>query len=205
VVNQEWGQGLIRSWNTAGWIDLAARVGDKIGRLIGAYAGETVAVDSTSINLFKVLAAAIQIAQQRDLQRVEIISEAGNFPTDLYIAQGLSQLMGGRITVRMVQRDAVLASLGPSTAVLMLTHVNYKTGQQWDMTSVTHAAQAQGALMVWDLAHSAGAVPVDLHAADADFAVGCGYKYLNGGPGDPRLCGCIHAMRSKPNNRYLVG
>ncbi len=185
VVKQEWGDGLIRSWNSAGWIDLPAKVGDKIARLIGAGAGEVVAADSTSVNLFKVLAAAVRIARESDAGRVEIISERGNFPTDLYIAQGLADLLGGAITVRMLERDEVLPALSAKTAVLMLTHVNYKTGRIWDMAQVTAAAHAAGALMLWDLAHSAGAVPVDLTGASADFAIGCGYKYLNGGPGAP--------------------
>ncbi|KPF69407.1 kynureninase [beta proteobacterium AAP99] len=185
VVSHEWGEGLIRSWNSAGWIDLAARIGDKIARLIGAGPGEVVAADSTSVNLFKVLAAAVRIARENDGERTEIVSELGNFPTDLYIAQGLADLTGGGVTLKMVEREDILKTLSPRTAVLMLTHVNYKTGAMWDMPAVTAAAHAAGALMLWDLAHSAGAVPVDLRAAGADFAVGCGYKYLNGGPGAP--------------------
>jgi kynureninase len=185
VVSHEWGVGLIRSWNSAGWIDLAARIGDKIARLIGAGPGEVVAADSTSVNLFKVLAAALRIARENDGERTEIVSELGNFPTDLYIAQGLADLTGGAVTLKMVEREDVLKTLSPRTAVLMLTHVNYKTGAMWDLPAVTAAAHAAGALMLWDLAHSAGAVPVDLRAAGADFAVGCGYKYLNGGPGAP--------------------
>jgi kynureninase len=204
VVEHEWGQGLIRSWNTAGWIELSACVGDKIARLIGARPGEVVAVDSTSVNLFKVLAAAIQIAQRRDLQRTHIISEASNFPTDLYIAQGLAQLLQGQIEVHAVERADVLASVSRKTAVLMLTHVNYRTGAMWDMAAVTAAAQAQGALVVWDLAHSAGAVEVDLHAANADFAIGCGYKYLNGGPGAPAFV-WMHPRHSAQAQQPLAG
>ncbi|MFM2399340.1 MAG: hypothetical protein RL341_1497, partial [Pseudomonadota bacterium] len=162
VVAQQWGQGLIRSWNSAGWIHLAAKVGDKIAQLIGAQPGEVVAADSTSINLFKVLAASMRIAQQRSAARVEIVTERGNFPTDLYMAQGLAQLCPQSTAVRMLERDEILSALSDKTAVLMLTHVNYKTGQMWDMAAVTAAAQAQGALVIWDLAHSAGAVPVDL-------------------------------------------
>jgi kynureninase len=185
VVSHEWGEGLIRSWNSAGWIDLASRIGDKIARLIGAGPGEVVAADSTSVNLFKVLAAALRIARENDARRTEIVSELGNFPTDLYIAQGLAGLTGGAVALKMVEREDILKTLSPRTAVLMLTHVNYKTGAMWDMPAVTRAAHDAGALMLWDLAHSAGAVPVDLRAAGADFAVGCGYKYLNGGPGAP--------------------
>ncbi len=183
VVQQEWGQGLIRSWNAAGWFDLPQRLGACIAPLIGAGPDEVVAADTTSVNLFKVLATAIRIAQHADPARRVIVSERSNFPTDLYIAQGLCQSHG--CSLQLVEADAVLPALGPQVAVLMLTHVNYRTGAMFDMPAVTSAAHAAGALMLWDLAHSAGAVPVDLRGADADFAVGCGYKYLNGGPGAP--------------------
>ena len=183
VVQQEWGQGLIRSWNAAGWFNLPQRLGARIADLIGAGADEVVAADTTSVNLFKVLATAIRIAQHADPARRVIVSERSNFPTDLYIAQGLCQSHGCRL--QLVEADGVQQALGPQVAVLMLTHVNYRTGAMHDMAALTSAAHAAGALMVWDLAHSAGAVPVDLHGANADFAVGCGYKYLNGGPGAP--------------------
>lgn len=183
VVREEWGRDLIRSWNTAGWIDLPRRVGDKIARLIGAGAGEVVAADSTSVNLYKVLMAASHIARQDQPARRVIVSERSNFPTDLYIAESLARELGW--TLRLVEADEVQTALTDEVAVLMLTHVNYRTGRMHDMAAVTRAAHAAGALVVWDLAHSAGAVPVDLRGADADFAVGCGYKYLNGGPGAP--------------------
>ena len=183
VVQQEWGQGLIRSWNAAGWFDLPQRLGARIATLIGAGADEVVAADTTSVNLFKVLAAAIRVAQHADPARRVIVSERSNFPTDLYIAEGLCQTHG--CSLQLVDADGVLQALGPQVAVLMLTHVNYRTGAMHDMAATTAAAHAAGALVVWDLAHSAGAVPVDLRGADADFAVGCGYKYLNGGPGAP--------------------
>ena len=183
VVQQEWGQGLIRSWNAAGWFDLPQRLGARIAALIGGGPDEVVAADTTSVNVFKVLAAAIRIAQHADPARRVIVSERSNFPTDLYIAEGLCQTHG--CSLQLVEADSVLQALGPQVAVLMLTHVNYRTGAMHDMAAVTAAAHAAGALVVWDLAHSAGAVPVDLRAADADFAVGCGYKYLNGGPGAP--------------------
>lgn len=183
VVQQEWGQGLIRSWNAAGWFDLPQRLGAQIADLIGAGADEVVAADTTSVNLFKVLATAIRIAQHADPARRVIVSERNNFPTDLYIAQGLCQSHG--CSLQLVEAGGVLDALGPQVAVLMLTHVNYRSGAMFDMPAVTAAAHGAGALVVWDLAHSAGAVPVDLRAADADFAVGCGYKYLNGGPGAP--------------------
>ena len=183
VVAQEWGQGLIRSWNAAGWFDLPQRLGNKIAPLVGAGPGEVVATDSTSINLFKVLSAALSIAAKDQPARRTIVSERSNFPTDLYIAEGLCTARG--YTLQLVEPDALAAALGADTAVLMLTHVNYRTGAMHDMAALTRAAHAAGALVVWDLAHSAGAVPVDLTGAGADFAVGCGYKYLNGGPGAP--------------------
>ncbi|MEJ7932392.1 kynureninase [Ramlibacter sp. AN1015] len=183
AVEHEWGRGLIGSWNDAGWVDLPARVGDKIARLIGARPGEVVATDSTSVNLFKVLSAALSLCAQDAPERRVIVSERSNFPTDLYIAEALCKERG--CTLRLVDAETLPQALGPDVAVLMLTHVNYRTGAMHDMAGVTAAAHAAGALVVWDLAHSAGAVPVDLQAAGADFAVGCGYKYLNGGPGAP--------------------
>ena len=183
VVSQEWGQGLIRSWNTAGWFDLPQRLGNQIAPLIGAGPGEVVATDTTSINLFKVLSSALSIAQVDHPTRRVLLSERSNFPTDLYIAEGLCAERG--YTLKLVEPDEIAAALGSEVAILMLTHVNYRTGAMHDMAAVTQAAHAAGAMVVWDLAHSAGAVPVDLRSAGADFAVGCGYKYLNGGPGAP--------------------
>ena len=183
AVQAQWGRGLIRSWNSAGWFDLPRRVGDKIACLVGAQPGEVVAVDSTSINLFKVLSAAIAICGADAPKRRRIVSERSNFPTDLYIAQALCQQHG--LELHLVEPEEIAAALDERVAILMLTHVNYRTGAMHDMATVTGQAHAAGALVVWDLAHSAGAVPVDLHAAQADFAVGCGYKYLNGGPGAP--------------------
>jgi kynureninase len=181
LVEREWGQDLITSWNKHGWIELPRRLGDKLARLIGAGPGEVVAADSTSVNLFKTLAAALSLNPDRPI----ILSERDNFPTDLYIAEGLMALLGKGHRLRLVEGDAVEAAIDSDTAVVMLTHVHYRTGAMHDMAAVTAAAQRAGALMLWDLAHSAGAVPVDLTAAGADFAVGCGYKYLNGGPGAP--------------------
>jgi kynureninase len=192
VVEREWGDGLIRSWNTAGWIDAPRRVGAKIARLIGAHDDEVICADTTSLNLFKVLACALRLQRARtqagDPARRVVLSERSNFPTDLYMAQGLIDLLGADHELQLVDAreiDAVIDTLGPRLAVLMLTHVNYQTGAMHDMAALTQRAHAAGALAIWDLAHSAGAVPVDLHAAGADFAVGCGYKYLNGGPGAP--------------------
>jgi kynureninase len=183
VVQQEWGDGLIRSWNTAGWITLPQRVGDKIGRLVGAAPGELVVADSTSVNLYKVLNAALRIVRADAPQRTRIVSERHNFPTDLYIAEGLAREMG--LELVLVEADEIAQQLDEHLAVLMLTQVNYRTGRLHDMAAVSQAAHDAGALVVWDLAHSAGALPVDLNGAGADFAVGCGYKYLNGGPGAP--------------------
>ena len=183
VVAQQWGQDLIKSWNSAGWFALPRRVGDRIAPLIGAGGGEVVATDTTSINLYKVLSAALNIAAQDAPGRRTIVSERSNFPTDLYIAEALCRERG--CTLKLIEPHEVAASLTPDVAVLMLTHVNYRTGAMHDMAAVTAAARAAGALVVWDLCHSAGAVPVDLSGAQADFAVGCGYKYLNGGPGAP--------------------
>ena len=183
VVTREWGEDLITSWNTNGWFDAPRRIGDKIAQLIGARAGEVVATDTTSINLYKVLCTAMTIAAQNSTTRRVIVSERSNFPTDLYIAQALCAERGFRL--QLLDQKDLATKLNSDVAVLMLTHVNYRTGFMHDMQSVTAAAHQAGALTVWDLAHSAGAVPVDLHAAQADFAVGCGYKYLNGGPGAP--------------------
>ena len=183
AVSQEWGQDLIKSWNSAGWFNLPQRVGDKIAPLIGAKPGEVIAADSTSINLYKVLSAALHISAADAPQKKKIVSERSNFPTDLYIAEALCKERG--LTLQLVEAEDIPAALQDDVALLMLTHVNYRTGAMHDMAALTTQAHAKGILTVWDLAHSAGAVPVDLHGAGADFAVGCGYKYLNGGPGAP--------------------
>ena len=183
VVTQEWGVGLIRSWNAAGWFESPQKVGGKIAKLIGANKGEVLATDSTSINLYKVLSAALNIAAADWSDRKIILSERSNFPTDLYIAEALCKERG--YTLKLVESDDISAALTSDVAILMLTHVNYRTGSMHDMAAVTAAAHAKRVLVIWDLAHSAGAVPVDLTGANADFAVGCGYKYLNGGPGAP--------------------
>lgn len=181
VVGREWGQDLIRSWTKNGWIELPRRIGDKIGRLIGAAPGQVVVADSTSINVFKLLAAALRLRPQRRV----ILSDNANFPTDLYMAQGLIALLDRGHELRRVAPDEVAAVIGPDVAVVMLTHVDYRSGRFHDMAAVTAAAHRAGALMLWDLAHSAGALPLALDACRADLAVGCGYKYLNGGPGAP--------------------
>ena len=181
AVEREWGQDLIKSWNLHRWIDLPQRAGAKIARLVGARASEVVVADSTSVNLFKMLAAALKMRPGRRV----ILSEPGNFPTDLYVAQGLIEMLGGRHELKLVPGEKIVDAIDDKTAVVSLTHVNYKSGRIHDMAAVTVKAHAAGALMLWDLAHSAGALPVDLNGANADLAVGCGYKYLNGGPGAP--------------------
>ncbi|MGE4242704.1 kynureninase [Ramlibacter sp.] len=184
AVSEEWGTGLIRSWNTAGWFEMPRRLGDKLATLVGAGPGEVVCTDGTSINLFKVLSAALSMAASNASPRRTVVSERSNFPTDLYIAESLCRERGGRL-VLVDDPSGIAGTLNEETAVLLLTHVNYRTGAMHDMHALTRAAHDAGALVVWDLAHSAGAVEVDLPGADADFAVGCGYKYLNGGPGAP--------------------
>lgn len=181
VVSKEWAQGLIRSWNDAGWIDLPKRVAAQVARLVGAGADEVMVADSTSVNLYKALVAAVRLNPARKV----ILTERGNFPTDLYIAQGVAEIFGLEIRYVDSTPEAVSAALDDSVAVLMLTHVNYRTGLIYPMAELTAQAHAVGALALWDLAHSAGAVEVDLNGAKADMAVGCGYKYLNGGPGAP--------------------
>jgi kynureninase len=183
TVEGEWGQGLIRSWNDAGWITLAQDIGNAIGELVGAGAGEVSVGDSTSVNLFKVLSAAAALQKADAPGRTTILSEHSNFPTDLYIAESVAASSGSKL--HLVDADALADHLNHDVALLMLTHVNYRSGRVHDMNETTRLAHAAGAIVVWDLAHSAGALPVDLHGADADFAVGCGYKYLNGGPGAP--------------------
>ncbi|MDF1736545.1 MAG: kynureninase [Minwuia sp.] len=178
AVSRGWGEQLIRGWNTAGWIDLPRRIGDRIAGLIGAPEDSVVCADSTSVNLAKVLQAALALVPERQV----VLSDTGNFPTDLYIAQGQ---LGQAWALRTVAPDRVSAALTPETGVLMLTQVDYRTGRLHDMATLTAKARSLGVVTIWDLAHSAGALPVDLAGAGADFAVGCGYKYLNGGPGAP--------------------
>jgi len=179
AVERQWGERLIRGWNE-GWIDAPVRLGGKLAPLLGAGAHEVIVGDSTSANLFKALVAALRVSPERRT----IVSEAGNFPTDLHIAEGaVACVPGARLHV--VPCDEVAAALGPDTAVLLLTHVHYKTARRWNMAALTAAAHEAGALMLWDLSHSVGAVPLDLDGAGVDLAVGCGYKYLNGGPGAP--------------------
>ena len=202
VAAREWGEGLIRSWNDAGWIDLSQRIGDKIATLIGARAGEVSVADSTSLNLFKALSAATALQAADAPRRRVILSERGNFPTDLYIAESLCRERGFKL--KLIDASELPAALTDEVAVLMLTHVNYRTGAMHDMKALTAAAHAAGALTVWDLAHSAGAVPVALNDCEADFAIGCGYKYLNGGPGAPAFV-WVHARHASRFEQPLSG
>ncbi|MBX3532567.1 MAG: kynureninase [Rhizobiaceae bacterium] len=177
----EWGEELICGWNSAGWVSLPRRLGDRIGRLIGAPAGSVVVGDTLSIKVYQALASALELNPSRRV----VLSDSGNFPSDLYMAQGLLASLGKDYLLKVVEPEAVEAAIDESVAVLMVTEVDYRTGRLHDMKALTAKAHAAGALAVWDLAHSAGAVDVDLTAANADFAVGCTYKYLNGGPGAP--------------------
>jgi len=186
VVDREWGEGLIRSWGDADWIGMPQRTGDKIARLIGAHPGEVVVTDSTSVDLFKALSLALQVDPARRL----VVSDRNNFPTDLYVAESLIAHLGARHELALVDSgeaalEAFLASRGSEVAVVMNTHVNFTTARMYDMARATAAIHRVGAVALWDLSHSAGALPLDLAACDVDFAVGCGYKYLNGGPGAP--------------------
>ena len=181
AVSQQWGEGLITSWLGARWSTAPQRIGDKIASIIGAAPGEVIAADSTSVNIFKALTAALSLRPDRCI----ILSERTNFPTDVYMMQGIEAFSGGRIQSIAVEPEAVIDRLEEDVAVLLLTQVHYKSGLVRNMAEVTRRAQEKGVLVVWDLSHSAGAIPVDLNSANADFAVGCGYKYLNGGPGAP--------------------
>jgi kynureninase len=180
-VSHAWGTLLIRGWNEAGWMDLPETVGNKIARLVGAPEGSVIAGDSTSVNLFKALTAALALSGERKV----VLSDSGNFPTDLYVAQQALAALGRGHVLKIVAPEAVEAAIDGTVAVLMLTQVDYRTGRLHDMAGLTAKAHAAGTVTVWDLAHSAGALPVDLAGAGADFAIGCGYKYLNGGPGAP--------------------
>jgi len=181
VISDEWGQQLIRAWNNAGWMDLPRVVGDRIAGLIGAPAGSVATGDTLSIKVYQALDAALKMRPERRV----ILSDAGNFPTDLYMAQGLIGTKDKGYELRTPAPEDVTAHINDEVAVVMLTHVDYRSGRMHDMKAVTEAAHAAGAVVVWDLAHSAGALELDLLGSNAEFAVGCTYKYLNGGPGAP--------------------
>jgi kynureninase len=181
TISQEWGEMLITGWNKAGWMDQPARIGDRIARLIGAAAGHVVMGDTLSIKVYQALASCLDLNPERRV----ILSDSGNFPSDLYMAQGLCQTLGQGYRLEVVSPEQVLAAIDDTVAVTLITEVDYRTGRKHDMAAITARAHAMGALTIWDLAHSAGALPVDLAGAGADFAVGCTYKYLNSGPGGP--------------------
>lgn len=181
TVTEEWGQMVITGWNRAGWIAMPSRVGDRIARLIGAAPGTVVLGDTLSIKVYQAIASALEMRPGRRV----ILSDTGNFPSDLYMADGLCRTLGQGYTLKTVTPEEVAGAIDDSVAVLMLTEVDYRTGRRHDMADLTARAHKAGALAVWDLAHSAGALPVDLTGMAADFAVGCTYKYLNSGPGGP--------------------
>ena len=181
AVSDEWGEGLITSWLGAEWVTAPRRIGDKLAALLGAKPGEVIAADSTSVNIFKALTAAVSLRPGRPV----ILSERSNFPTDVYMMQGIEAFSGGRLQAVTVDPETVIDRLDDEVSVLLLTQVHYKSGLVRDMAEVTRRAHDKGVLVVWDLSHSAGAIDVDLNGANADFAIGCGYKFLNGGPGAP--------------------
>ena len=196
TVEEEWGQMVVTGWNRAGWMEMPRVLGERIGRLIGAEPGTVVLGDTLSIKVYQALAAALELNPDRRV----ILSDSGNFPSDLYMAQGLCRLPGPGWQLRTVPPEAVAEALSEEVAVLLLTEVDYRTGRRHDMAALSAAARDRGILTVWDLAHSAGALPVDLAGAGADFAVGCTYKYLNAGPGAPAFIYVAprHAERVNP-------
>lgn len=193
VIADEWGRDLIRSWNSHDWINLPLTTGDRIGSIIGAAPGQVICTDSTSVNLFKLLAAALQHQQGRSV----ILSQTDNFPTDLYMAEGLARLTGEAVRLTTVAAEALSQALSDDVAVLMLTHVNFRDGRIHDLPGLTRAAHDAGALVLWDLSHSAGVLPLALDEHQVDLAVGCGYKYLNGGPGAPAWLYVNHALQGR--------
>ncbi len=196
TVTQEWGQMLITGWNKAGWMAQPSRVGDRIARLIGAEPGHVVMGDTLSIKVYQALASALDLNPNRRV----VLSDSGNFPSDLYMAQGLCQTLGQGYQLKIVAPEKVLDAIDEATAVTLITEVDYRTGRKHDMATITARAHAKAALTIWDLAHSAGALPVDLAGAGADFAVGCTYKYLNSGPGGPAFIYVAprHAAQVRP-------
>ncbi|WP_227284756.1 kynureninase [Boseongicola sp. H5] len=181
VIGAEWGTSLIRGWNDAGWMDQPGRVGDLVARLIGAPEGSVMMGDTLSIKVYQALAAALEMRPDRKV----VLSDSSNFPTDLYMARGLLTSLGQGHELRIVDPEDVAGATDETVAAVMLTEVDYRTGRKHDMAELTRRAHDAGAVMIWDLAHSAGALPVDLTGSHCEFAVGCSYKYLNGGPGAP--------------------
>jgi kynureninase len=203
VVSEQWGNHLIRSWNDHHWIDLPISVGNKIAPIIGAESGQVICCDSISVNLFKLLSSALSLNSARSI----VLSTQDNFPTDLYMAQGLSELLGPDLCqLQLVAEEQIEHNLNEDVAVLLLTQVNFRTGQLLNMEKLTQLAHKKGILVIWDLAHSAGALPVELDKCKADFAVGCGYKYLNGGPGAPAFLYVAkrhHALVKQPLSGWM--
>ena len=205
AVEVEWTDDVVRAWSSAGWHVAPERVGAKIARLIGAAADEVIVADSTSVNLFKLLVAALR----KNAGRKVIVAERGDFPTDMYIASGVAELLGGEL--RLVRPDEMAGAIDESVAVVALSEVNYRTARRYDMRAMTRTVQDAGALMLWDLCHSAGVMEIALNGCNADYAVGCGYKYLNGGPGAPRLGSrdlvyetCNHEADHGPGPRSIL-
>lgn len=196
VAKEEWGDGLVRSWNTCDWFNSPTRIGRKIAQLIGAAGDEVVVTDSTSVNLSRLVLAALELQPGR----TEVLSECGNFPTDLYACDGAVRAFGRGRNLRLARREQLRDAIGPSTAVVVLTHVHYKTSELYGMDELSELAHSRGALVIWDLCHSVGALPVDLNRAKADFAVGCGYKYLNGGPGAPAFLFVARRLHERASN-----
>ncbi len=194
MAEHEWGTILVRGWTESGWMDSPLRVGDRIGELIGASPGEVLVADTTSVGLFRLMTAVLRARPQRRV----IVTERSNFPTDLYIAAGVADLVGAE--VRMIERASLAEALDSDTALLMLTEVDFRTGARHDMGALTAAAHAAGALVLWDLSHSAGAVEIQLNRHNVDLAVGCGYKYLNGGPGSPAFLYVARALQGELRN-----
>lgn len=203
TIEAEWGEMLIKGWNLAGWMDWPTRIGDRIGRLIGATPGSVVMGDTLSIKVYQALASALELNPDRRV----VLSDNGNFPTDLYMAQGLLTSLGKGYELKVVEPEAVEAHIDETVAAIMITEVDYRTGRLHDMKRLTQKAHAAGAIAIWDLAHSAGAIPVDLTGAQADFAVGCTYKYLNGGPGAPAFIYVApkHADKVRPALSGWIG
>ncbi|HEY6469326.1 MAG TPA: kynureninase [Candidatus Dormibacteraeota bacterium] len=194
MAEHEWGTILVRGWTESGWMDSPLRIGDRVGELIGAAPGEVIIADSTSVNLYKLITAVLRARPHRRV----VLTEGSNFPTDLYIAQGVVDMLGCEL--RVVEHDALLDALDDQTALLYLTHVDFRTGARHDMAAMSAAAHAVGALTLWDLSHSAGAVEIQLQRDGADVAVGCGYKYLNGGPGAPAFLHVSTALQDELRN-----
>lgn len=203
TIEAEWGEMLIKGWNLAGWMDWPTRIGDRIGRLIGAAPGSVVMGDTLSIKVYQALASALELNPDRRV----VLSDNGNFPTDLYMAQGLLTSLGKGYELKVVDPEMVEANIDETVAAFLITEVDYRTGRLHDMKRLTKKAHAVGAIAIWDLAHSAGAIPVDLTAAEADFAVGCTYKYLNGGPGAPAFIYVApkHADKVRPALSGWIG